>query len=174
MAGVALNPLISLCGRQRRVCNSWPFDSARRSLAGVNIYALASILTAPSESHPRKGNVNRSNSSSLSEWSIGRSNASSLWVVGFGRGSWGPKLCVAVGKLCPPHVSTAVLKPRKKHGGDTARSNISWIRLLAQLEPSRTPDVTPELKKMVAEGVLEESGSHSVDRLAQGGERVAA
>ena len=30
-----------------------------------------------------------------------------------------------------------------------------------------TPDVTPELKKTIAEGVLQEAGEHSVDQLAQ-------
>jgi 3-hydroxyacyl-CoA dehydrogenase len=30
-----------------------------------------------------------------------------------------------------------------------------------------TPDVTPELKKTIAEGVLQEAGDHSVDQLAQ-------
>jgi hypothetical protein len=39
--------------------------------------------------------------------------------------------------------------------------------MAALIKTLGTPDVTPELKKTIADGVLQEAGDHSVDHLAQ-------
>jgi len=38
--------------------------------------------------------------------------------------------------------------------------------LAGMIKTLGTPDITPELKKTIAEGVLQETGNHSVDQLA--------
>jgi len=38
--------------------------------------------------------------------------------------------------------------------------------LAGMIKTLGTPDVTPELKKTIADGVLQEAGNHSVDQLA--------
>jgi carnitine 3-dehydrogenase len=40
--------------------------------------------------------------------------------------------------------------------------------LTAMIKTLGTPDVTPELKQTIVEGVLREAGKRSVDELAQG------